>query len=389
MKVWRVAGLVTSWQMTASICFYSVFAGSVLLRNAFDISRTLTGFLMTAMMIGYTLFLFPMGTLVDSYGAKPVMVVGLTGMAAGTLLIGVTETYLTLAFAVLLLGAMYATAMPSTNKAIVTTVPPSQLNFLLGIKQVGVTVGSGISAVLVTTFAEIYRWRIGFLLTGAIAIVVSVCFFLWYRGADGEGGSALPKPRRLLDNRDYLVVLGGGFFFGAALFTTVGYTVVYLSESVGISIAFGGFVLATMQITGSLGRISMGRIIDRTTVPNDRAAITVFAIQAGLSGVILLSVTSVAISRTAALVIFGLLGFVLFGFTGVYYSCITELIADEFVGEATAGGQTALNVGAIGAPPLFGYVVDQLSYSWGWWLLAGCCFAAAFFATAAVTTYRS
>jgi len=56
--------------------------------------------------------------------------------------------------------------------------------------------------------------------------------------------------------------------------------------------------------------------------------------------------------------------------TGVYYSCMGDLVASEDLGGATAGGQTAINVGGLLAPPSFGYVADTAGYGVGWAALA-------------------
>ena len=72
-----------------------------------------------------------------------------------------------------------------------------------------------------------------------------------------------------------------------------------------------------------------------------------------------------------AAVAFAVLGLFILGFPGVYYACLTAVVPDERVGAATAGGQTALNLGGLTAPPLFGFLADVLSYDAGWTLLAG------------------
>jgi len=51
---------------------------------------------------------------------------------------------------------------------------------------------------------------------------------------------------------------------------------------------------------------------------------------------------------------------------------VAGLIDEGKLGAATAGGQTALNAGALLAPPAFGWLVDFRSYETGWLLLAAC-----------------
>ena len=83
MRSWRGVGLVTGWQFTASLAFYAIFASTAFVRSDFGLSRALTGTVVTAIMLGYTVLLFGTGAAVDGYGERPVMILGLLGMAVG------------------------------------------------------------------------------------------------------------------------------------------------------------------------------------------------------------------------------------------------------------------------------------------------------------------
>lgn len=148
-----------------------------------------------------------------------------------------------------------------------------------------------------------------------------VIFLLTYDGTAASGDWSVPDVTSLRDNRSYVLLAVGGVFVGATVFSTVGYTLLYADEEVGVSAVAAGVILAGVQVTGSLGR----------------------------------------------------LGATMLGSTGVYYSCLTGLVGGEEVGAATAGGQTAINVGGLLVPPAFGYLADTAGYDSGWLLLAGCC----------------
>jgi hypothetical protein len=68
MKSWRSVGLVTGWQLTASLAFYAIFAATAFVRDTFGVSRAMTGVAITAIMFGYTALLFGAGAAVDGYG---------------------------------------------------------------------------------------------------------------------------------------------------------------------------------------------------------------------------------------------------------------------------------------------------------------------------------
>jgi predicted MFS family arabinose efflux permease len=373
---WRGVGVVGGWQVTASLCFYAIFAATAFVRESFGVSRTLVGVSLTATLAGYTAFLFLTGAAVDGYGERPVMVVGLAALAAGMVGVAFASSFPLLLLALAVVGGAYATAMPATNRAVLVVAPDGRRNLAMNVKQVGVTAGSGLGALLVTTAAGTrYGWRVGFGVAAVLAVCVAVVFALTYRGREGSGVLAPPDVRGLAGLDGYRPLVAAGFFFGAAVFSTTGYVVLHLTESVGAAAAFGGLVLASVQVTGSVGRLVGGSAADWLPGDDARSSARVLIAQA-LCAVVAFGGVVVASSPPTAGVAFAVLGLFILGFPGVYYACLTALVPDDQVGAATAGGQTALNLGGLATPPVFGYLADTLSYDAGWTLLAGCTFAA-------------
>jgi len=373
---WRTVSLVTLWQVSASICYYTVFAATPFFRDAFGLSRFEVGLVVTTLTLGYAVFLLPVGALTDRVGERRTLSLGLVGLGAGVILVAGAPTYALLLAAVFLLGSIYSTAMPGTNKAVYDAIEPGRQNIAMGIKQVGVTGGSGISALLVTGLAGVFFWQIGFLIAGVVAVAVAVLFYFAYTGGDG-GTTKLPDFRGLTRNRPYLLLASAGVFLGAALFTTTGYTVLYMEESIGASVAFGGVVLASVQLFGSVGRVLGGWLAD--SLPGEpRVRIGAILLVQTLASVVLFAGVTMATTAVGAALAFSLLGFFVLGNTGVYYSCMATVVPASEMGSATAGCQLALTSGALFAPPAFGYLVDTVDYRTAWLLLAaGCLLAAA------------
>src|SRR6056297_170847 len=381
---WRAVSLVTLWQVSASICYYTVFAATPFFRDEFGLSRFRVGIVVTTLTLGYAIFLLPVGALTDRVGERKTLSLGLVGLAAGMVLVAGAPSYALLLVAVFLLGSVYSTAMPGTNKAVYDSVSPGRQNTAMGIKQVGVTGGSGISALLVTGLAGYLFWQAGFLIAAGVGFVVAVAFAVLYRGAGG-GSTNRPDLRGLAGNRPYVLLVVSGLFLGAALFTTTGYTVLYVEESIGGSVAFGGVVLAVVQLFGSGGRLLGGWLSD--ALPGDP--------QTRIGGILLVQILAGAglflfVARTTtqanAGIAFAALGFFVLGFTGVYYSCMATLVSADQMGSATAGCQLALTSGALFAPPAFGYLADTLDYRASWTLLAVVCLVGAVLVAGVIRT---
>jgi len=373
---WRTVLLVTLWQASASVCYYAVFAATPFFRDVFELTRFDVGIVVTTLTLGYALFLLPLGAATDRFGERRTLTLGLVGLVTGTLLVASAPGYAALLGAVFVLGSLYGTAMPGTNKAIFDNVTPGGQNVAMGIKQVGVSGGSGISALLVTGLAGVFFWQAGFLVAAGVGLLVAVVFYHCYTGDSDGGGGTLPSFRGLTANSPYRALVAAGFFLGAALFTTTGYTVLYVQESIGTTVAFGGFVLALVQLFGSGGRLLTGWLAD--ALPGEpRVRIGAILLAQTVAAAVLFVVVAATTTPLGAAVGFSVLGFFVLGFTGVYYSCMATLVSAGEMGGATGGGQLALTAGALFAPPAFGYLADTVGYRVGWWLLAGTCLVAA------------
>ena len=376
MSYWRTVSLITVWQVAASICYYAVFAATPFFRDAFGLDRFAVGIVITVLTLGYAMFLLPIGMLIDRFGERRMLSVGLAGLTASILLVANAPNYAVLLLFVFVLGVMYGTAIPGTNKAVFNNIEPGRQNLAMGIKQVGVTGGSGISALAVTGLAGILFWQAGFLFASAFGLVVTVLFYVGYR-VDSSGGTAeYPALRNLLSNRPYMILVAAGFFLGAALFTTTAYTVLYVEESIQASVFIGGVVLALVQLFGSVGRVLSGWLSDRLPGQPKTRIGGILLVQTLGSAVLFVVVTATDTALGAALA-FSALGFFVLGYTGVFYSCMATLVTANEIGGASAGGQLALTSGSLFAPPAFGYLADTVGYAAGWYLLSGCVTVAA------------
>ncbi|MFC6827049.1 MFS transporter [Halopelagius fulvigenes] len=372
---WRSVGTVAAWQTAASLCYYSIFAATSFVRDAFTLSESLVGLFLTAALVGYTAALFPSGAAVDGFGEKPVMVGGLVALAVAAVGVSLAPSYGAVLVAGAVLGVAYSSAMPGTNRGIVATAPRGRENFAMGLKQVGVTAGSGAASLVVTGVAAVAAWQVGFWVIAVVAAGYAVAFAVLYDGAGGSGEFSVPDVRDLRANGAYLLLVAGGLFLGASIYSMLGYTILYVEDVVGASAAVGGAILALTQVTGSVSRVGAGSLADRFGGAN--GAVTVALGQVALSVCLFAALAVGAASLPVAVAVFAGLGLSIHGSTGVFYSCLSELVADDDIGAATAGGQTAINVGGLLAPPLFGALVETAGYAEGWALLAGCTVAAA------------
>jgi predicted MFS family arabinose efflux permease len=365
---------VTVWHIAASACYYAIYAGTPLFRNAFDLSGFEIGIVITSLSLGYATSLLPFGVATDRFGEHRTLTVGLSGLAVGVLAVTIAPTYWLLLVAAFFVGLMYGSATPGTNKAIFDGIESERQHRAIGIKQIGPTAGSAIGAVAITGLAGLFFWQFGFFVVAGAAVAIAGAFFLVYRGAD-RGDANVPDFRGLLSNRAYVVILLAGFGIGAAFYTATGYTVLFIDESVGATVATGGLVLATLQVASSAGRIGGGTLADILPgAPRVRTG-SLLVVQAIGGGVLFVLLPAIDTPLVAGIAFAGI-GLCILGSPGLYYSCISTLVAEEELGAASAVGQLAMTTSGLFAPPAFGYLIDVSGYALAWGFLGGLSFAA-------------
>lgn len=381
-RSWKGVGAVGGWQVVASSTYYSVFAATAAVSAEFQVSQYQIGILLAVLTLGYTLMLFPAGAIVDGYGDRTTMVIGLGLLSLGALTIAMAPSYEILLVAVFVLGGSYASAMPATNRAIAARAPKGRYNLAIGVKQVGVTGGSAIASISVTNATRVGgTWRTAFFVVSLVAGIVAIGYLFRYRGIGGTGTMDFPDIRGLRANRTFVLLTAAGFFVGAGVFTTTGYMVPYL-EDAGSSVELAGLALATMQISGSAGRIGVGEIADRLPGSPEKGAFRMMLAQMGTAGALFIALPLAGVSTQFLLV--AILGVSMLGVTGLYHGTLVRLVPDDETGAATAGGQTMINFGGLVVPPAFGLVVDSTGFHVGWRVLAAGSFMAVLFLALAI-----
>jgi MFS family permease len=381
-RFWRIVALVTGWHIAASVCYYAVYAGTPLFRDAFDLSGLEIGLVITALSLGYALSLLPFGVATDRLGERKTLTWGLAGLSLGVLAVALAPTYWLLLGAAFLLGSMYGSATPGTNKAIFDQIDSGRQHRALGIKQIGPTVGSAVGAVVVTGLAGYLFWQSGFLLAAAVGLTTAAAFFLLYRGS-GRTEASFPDFRALLSNRAYALLLIVGFCLGSTFYTATGYTVLFVDEAVGATVGVAGLVLATLQIASSAGRVGAGTLADVVPGSPRRRTGGILTVQAA-GGSALFVLLPFADTTLVAGAVFVGIGLSILGAVGLYYSCISTIVPEDELGAASAAGQLAITVSGMFAPPTFGYLVDTNGYVTAWGFLGVLSFVAAVLAAVVV-----
>ena len=142
--------------------------------------------------------------------------------------------------------------------------------------------------------------------------------------------------------------------FGSAQLALIAYFVSYLNLELGYGLVAAGLIYSTAHVAGIVGRVAWGAVADRWLQP--RRTLGVLGVTMALSGV---GVASFGAAWPLAVVIpiSVMFGASAVGWNGVYLAEVARLAPVGQVGAITGGTQFLTFIGALAAPPLFGFVV--------------------------------
>lgn len=234
------------------------------------------GYMATAASLGAFAVLAGGATLLRLMGSMRVLQITLLLGAAGMLFFLNSSVSVALA-ACLFMGLANGAANPAGSDILQRFSPPGHRNLIFSIKQAGVPLGGVIAGLLVPLLVVIIGWRASI---GVCASLVLLATLLTWRvssrcdqpQATGRWPFSLPRlsslralrePLRSLRSNDPLwkiSIVGSVFAISQSCWFT--FTVIYLIDRLGYSLALAGVVFAVMQAGGVIGRVVLGWLSD-------------------------------------------------------------------------------------------------------------------------------
>lgn len=376
MKPWRMLG----WLLLAQVAI--AFAGrglaplAPLIEVDLDISKAQVGMLPAALFLGQALFNLPAGWLADRFGSRRLLLV-LTGWSALSFALAATmSSFFGLLVCVIIGGFAYGAMHPVTNRGILSWFERNRRGTAMGIKQMGITAGSALSALVLLPLALAWEWRGAMVTAAVLVLVVGVAAYTGYRDPGGnegtlhDGDSLWHRLRQILRNRVLwgLSLASFGLNMGNLVLST--YIVFFAYQALGFPLTLAGLLLVVSETAGSVGRIVWGFISDRWG--GRRLAVLLIIAFGTLVCSLLASLWQPGWSFAWLVLLVAVFGFCICGFNGIWMNAATESTPAGQAGLASGFSVSLGSWGVVFGPPLFGAVVDITGgYTVAWLLLAG------------------
>jgi MFS transporter, FSR family, fosmidomycin resistance protein len=334
-----------------------------LLREDLDVSYAALGLLVTMFNVATGAAQIPAGFLVDRFGARRLLLLGLAIMGTAITALGFAPSYWLMLTLVAAAGIGNSVFHPADYAVLSASVDRSWLGRAFSIHTFTGSIGFMLAPAGMIALTAVLGWRNALVAAGLLALAVLAAMLVWggvlhddARKADaGSRRQAAPSGARgfLLS---VPVLLLFGFYMLNSMFTSgvQSFSVTALNGLHGIDLAFANLILSAFLITSAGGVLIGGMVADRT---ERYAVVTVAAF--GAVALLMLGVGVLPLPTVAILGAFVLVGLLQGSVRTSRDMMVRKVTPAGATGRVFAFVMTGLNVGGAITPVLFGLLLDH------------------------------
>jgi MFS transporter, ACS family, hexuronate transporter len=178
---WQMLGLLLMAQILVALVGRGVAPLSPLIAEDLTLTNAQVGFLPSALFAGQMLVSIPSGLLVDKMGTKKLLFIVCLILGLSYSLAALFSSYFVILLFIVIGGMAYGTMHPVTNRGILFWFPQRQRGMAMGIKQMGITLGSALAAAALLPLAAIWGWRPALLAACLVLIGAGAFSYLNYK----------------------------------------------------------------------------------------------------------------------------------------------------------------------------------------------------------------
>jgi MFS family permease len=332
------------------------------LREKLGVGYVELGFALTTLAVVSGLTQAPIGYLVDHFGARKILLVGLTLGGLALILLGLHLSYASLIACAVLLGLANSVYHPADYAILAEHMDEARMGRAFSIHTFAGFLGGAVAPAIVAALVTSSGGAGALIASGAIGVAVALLLIVMNipdAGAHKKkpGGESAPKQAVITPALITLTALFMLLSLSVAGINNFG--VVALMSGYGASYSAANIALTAFLGASAIGVLAGGFLADRTE-RHGYVAAACFAVNAAIVLVIAL-VTLPGWALTATMMSAGFL-------SGVIAPSRDMLVRNAAppgaAGRAFGIVSTGFNLGGIVSPLLFGWIMDQSAPHW-------------------------
>jgi ACS family glucarate transporter-like MFS transporter len=292
---WQILTILALVMVVTALGRLNLGIAAKFMQDDFKFTTETMGWILGAFAFGYAIFQIPFGWAGDRYGPRATLTVALIWWGLCTILISEVPSLgfgsrwgLAWSFALIRLctGAGEAASYPNANKIVAWWTSPRERGLGSSLLLGGVGAGGVLAPLLFATTIQRWGWRWSFVLTGILAVIVALVWFLFSTNRPGEhprvnsaeldilesttrasGAHSFRLKgtpwRKMLSSGSVWALILSYFCHGYTPYIFFTWFFIYLTRVRGLTIAKGAFWGTTPFITMTLMALLGGWLSDK------------------------------------------------------------------------------------------------------------------------------
>ena len=235
----------------------------VALSDEFDVSVAAAGQLAAVTFAAWAISVISVGPISDSFGRRPVAVLGLTLLSASVIASSFAPSFSALLGLRVLTGLSGGMIPPNSMAAVADVLTPAKRARAFGILMAVASMSSVAGVPLVALMTSAGGWRVPFFVIGCLLFVCAVLHWLWYPKIERAGSrtfSFLSRYKQMARISLFQTALAANLLQRMAFYATFSYLAAYLISEHGFSVGATAIPLAIAGVGGVVGSIMAGSV---------------------------------------------------------------------------------------------------------------------------------
>ena len=342
------------------------------LRDAFQVSYTQLGFLLTIFFVVSCVVQTLSGFLVDRYGPRPILFAGLALLGVAALGYAASQSYWMLAGFAVVAGLGNGVFHPVDYTMINRRVAKQRLGHAYSVHGITGSLGWALAPVLLVPLTLAYSWRVALVVAAALAFAVLVVLWFW-RGElrvdklpEPAAGTGVPEHSLAFLKIPAVWMCFAFFFFYAGALSVVQTFAPQAARELHAVPASLVAICLTVYMLCSAGGMVVGGFLAKDPERAERIVGVAF----GMAALVALAIGFTPLPALAVPVLFGAMGFVS-GMAGPSRDLLVKASApDNATGRVYGVVYSGLDIGQALVPLLVGSLMDHGAFSSVWLALA-------------------
>jgi FSR family fosmidomycin resistance protein-like MFS transporter len=358
----RVIGLVSGAHGLSHFYHLTIPPLFPLLRAEFGVSYAALGSVLAVYFGVSGVMQTVAGFLVDRFGARVILMLGLALSAVGIGLVGFAPSFGWLYPAAMIAGFGNCVFHPSDLALLNAKVRPQRLGYAFSVHGIAGNIGWALAPVFAVAISTAWGWRAALVSAGAIGLVYLAMLATQRVLAGGtraprreqKAPGSLAEDVRLLASLPIVTCFAFFLLFSMAMVGWQAFSTSALKQIYDIDLVFASSVLTAFLIGGAAGTLAGGVVASRTD-RHGAVAVTGMAVSAGVAFVLGMGVVPVPLMVAVAA-----LGGFFAGVLGPSRDILVRQIAPlESRGKVYGFVYSGLDLGGLVAPAVLGWFIDR------------------------------